>query len=263
MNKDNNYNIYHCCFQKTGSQWFPKFFSDKRIFEATNLELFYPNKNYFRYNERKNLKNGFPVNSIISPLYIRYNDFIDLKKPKDYKVIYIMRDPRDLIVSWYFSIKYSHVIISKQQEKIQKMLNKIDNDQRAINYILKLTSYPWQKIYNINSIKYWYQNKKHIDLKIFKFEDLFGKDSFFHFESMLKYLEIDISNEELSNILCDLSFSKFSSGRETGQEDVKSHYRKGVSGDWKNYFNHSNIYLCKKKIGKLLIELDYEQDFQW
>ena len=59
------------------------------------------------------------------------------------------------------------------------------------------------------------------------------------------------------------SFEKLSKGRERGQEDVTSFYRKGIAGDWKNYFTERDKEIYKEEAGELLIRLGYERDLDW
>jgi hypothetical protein len=59
------------------------------------------------------------------------------------------------------------------------------------------------------------------------------------------------------------SFERLSEGREQGQEDTSSFYRKGVAGDWKNHFTERDKRIFKKEAGELLIELGYERDLDW
>jgi Sulfotransferase domain len=59
------------------------------------------------------------------------------------------------------------------------------------------------------------------------------------------------------------SFEKLSRGRERGQEDVTSFYRKGVAGDWKNFFTERDKQIYKEEAGELLIRLGYENDHDW
>jgi hypothetical protein len=59
------------------------------------------------------------------------------------------------------------------------------------------------------------------------------------------------------------SFEKLSRGRERGQEDPSSFYRKGVAGDWKNHFSKEDRRVFKEEAGELLIRLGYEDDLDW
>jgi hypothetical protein len=69
-----------------------------------------------------------------------------------------------------------------------------------------------------------------------KYEDLIASDNAAVFKQVLKHCDIRIPDNQLKDLLESYSFEKLS-GRRPGQEDQKAHYRKGVQGDWKNYFN--------------------------
>jgi hypothetical protein len=53
------------------------------------------------------------------------------------------------------------------------------------------------------------------------------------------------------------------SQRRPGQEDAKSHFRKGIVGDWRNYLKPEHIQRFKELCGQQLIELGYEQNLDW
>lgn len=52
-------------------------------------------------------------------------------------------------------------------------------------------------------------------------------------------------------------------GRKPGQENRTSHFRKGISGDWKNHFKPIHVERFKAVAGQQLIDLGYETDFDW
>jgi len=72
-----------------------------------------------------------------------------------------------------------------------------------------------------------------------------------------------IPAEMLLGIVYENDFSKKASGRKPGEEDVKSHYRKGVAGDWENHFNEEHKRFFKDNFNDLLIKLGYESDGNW
>ena len=47
------------------------------------------------------------------------------------------------------------------------------------------------------------------------------------------------------------------SGREAGDEDLSSHLRKGIVGDWKNHFGEAALSRFEAVAGPLLQELGY------
>jgi hypothetical protein len=58
-------------------------------------------------------------------------------------------------------------------------------------------------------------------------------------------------------------FSAKAGGRKPGDEDVNSHYRKGVAGDWVNHLNAEHRQYFKSNFGDLLQKLGYEKSMDW
>lgn len=102
-------NIYHVCVCRTASQWFRTFFAhlapDTRVYN-------YENEGYGQWDRRsfvdRHVECDIPKNTICSPLYMSFDNYAEIPKPDDYKSFCVWRDPRDVVVSLYFSIRYSH-----------------------------------------------------------------------------------------------------------------------------------------------------------
>ena len=58
-------------------------------------------------------------------------------------------------------------------------------------------------------------------------------------------------------------FSRITGGREEGQEDRQSHYRKGTPGDWRIHFSEKCKASFKRKFGGLLAAVGYEPTDDW
>lgn len=254
-------NIYHCCIQKSGSQWIKSMFSDQMVYKASNMKTHVPHKNFFaRSLVQYLIDKPLPVNKIITPLYIGYEDFLKIPKPEKYKAFFVMRDPRDILISWYFSAKFSHR--KNPYIKEQRKILKAKNDEEAICYLCK-------HVFNKNNILFnamrpWYSNEKEKEgIIVLRYEDLVGAKKIDSFIRLMAFINIGISKENIEYLLKKYSFEKFSRGRKIGVENIKSHYRKGKSGDWKNYFTREHKEIFKKVHGQLLIDLNYENDLNW
>jgi hypothetical protein len=80
---------------------------------------------------------------------------------------------------------------------------------------------------------------------------------------LLGFLGVDTDERLVESCVSQASFEKLSRGRERGQEDPSSFYRKGVAGDWKNHFSEEDRRVFKEEAGELLIRLGYEKDGGW
>jgi hypothetical protein len=80
---------------------------------------------------------------------------------------------------------------------------------------------------------------------------------------LLGFLGVDARGTLVERCVLSASFERLSKGRERGQEDPSSFYRKGIAGDWKNHFTEEDKRVFKEEAGELLIRLGYEEDLDW
>lgn len=248
-------NIFHCCVQKTASQWVRRLFQDTRILELSGLQPY----DFYQELEKEDPRlsssyiftEPFPSNVIITPLYISFESFCSIPKNENYRAFFIMRDPRDLVVSWYFSTKYSHPPIGKIQVHRDK-LNQVTIEeglQLSIDF-LKERGY-------FRTLQSWL-NAPIADpnIKLFKYEDLTGPKSFETIQDLFNHCLIPIDSKMLQDVLADECFEKLAK-RKQGIEDKFAHYRKGIEGDWINYFDDEVESKFNEVAGKLTAELGY------
>ena len=95
-----------------------------------------------------------------------------------------------------------------------------------------------------------------------RYEDLLARPNE-EVERLFGFLGVDTREKLVEHCVSSASFEKLSKGRERGQEDTSSFYRKGVAGDWKNLFNERDRQVYKEEAGELLIRLGYEKDGGW
>ena len=95
-----------------------------------------------------------------------------------------------------------------------------------------------------------------------RYEDLLERP-YEEVRRLVGFLGADTGDKAVQGAVDSASFEKLSKGRERGQEDTSSFYRKGVSGDWKNHFTQRDKEIYKEEAGELLIRLGYEKDEGW
>ena len=98
-------NIYHCCVQRTASQWLRNIYNDEVFYRNTGLRA-------IPYKEMglasAHIDEPFPKRTIVTHLYISYPTYLSIPKPRAHRYFFVQRDPRDAVVSWYYAARYSH-----------------------------------------------------------------------------------------------------------------------------------------------------------
>ena len=229
-------------------------------------------------------------NNIDFLLYISA-DMHFVKDIDDFLGFHVIRDPRDIVISAYFAHLYSHSTkgwpaLVEHREKLQKA-----SQDEGLFLEMEFRKKEFEDLYNWD---YFQKNVLEIKMedimdapyktmvKILSYlemvEDTISlKYRFLHrFSSTINkfntkskgLIPFRISRDKIPiDILLGYIFqhrySIMAKGREQGEEDVRSHYRKGVAGDWVNYFNREHRRNFKKNYNDLLIKLGYEKTSDW
>lgn len=242
-------NIYYCCTQKTASQWFRNILRDPEVYRFTGLR---PVPYVKKGLKEASFDQPFPKRTICIHLYVDYPTYLSIPKPANHKSFFVLRDPRDIVVSWYFSTKFSHprmLYIAKLRDEMEDM-----SFVEGMNFCID-TLEDFGLFYAQRS---WLSNKDETNnVKIFRYEE-FAEDNFTFLKKLFEFLRINMPQEKVDVLYEKNTFSRITGGRELGEEDEKSHYRKGVSGDWKNYFEPPIMDYFRQVTGDLLEVLQYE-----
>ncbi len=205
---------------------------------------------------------------------------------------HVIRDPRDVIVSGYFSHRNSHPTDGLPHlEKHRQNLQSVSKEE---GLFLEM-EFSAQCLHNLAS---WNYNQDPIlevkmedltsrpyegFLEIFEFLGLMSWDGVFlmrekaaHFartalnrlanrHPMLDGLRrpTQVTGEMLLGRVYDHRFEKKTSGRSRGQSDANSHYRKGVAGDWVNHFTPAHAEYFIEQFGDILLTTGYESSNDW
>lgn len=236
-------NIYYCCTQKTASQWFKSIFCDADFYRYSGFVVSPYQYLGLRYAR---IGGAFPPKTVVSHLYFNYQDYLKVPKPDKYKTFFILRDPRDIIVSWYFSAKYSHVLVPPIHT-IRYNLERLDFDD-GLKYIIDTQA----EFGLFECQRSWIEAQKsnwaykplnliqgtapHETAKIFRYEDLSNNELNF-VRDLFAFLEIKMPPKILESIVTKNTIKKLSKDQNSLDGDKKNHYRKGVSGDWQNHFS--------------------------
>lgn len=243
-------NVYYCCAQKSGSQWLKSLFFDAAVYRASGLKVYpyvlHGNK-FARFSE------PFPAHTIATHLYVGYDAYKTIPKPESYKTFYVLRDPRDTLVSWYYSARNSHVPI-EPIPRLRSELQQLDFESGMmfmIDFLCEWQFFDCQRSWMERGIQ-------DPQVRIFRYEQLAGDEAGFA-RDLFNYLAIEMPETDFTE-LCDRhAFSRFAHGRKKGEEDQQSHYRAGRQGDWQIKFTDRIGAHFQASTGNLVDVLGYSQ----
>lgn len=228
-------NVLHCCVHRTGSQWLRAIFEDPLVYKFSGLRAYHyqshmPGNHDPRPIGERRFHQPFPGSTIVSPLYIGYENYRAIPQPGSARAFFVMRDPRDVVVSWYFSAKKAHRLMGDLAE-VRERLNEVDPTDGLCYSIKHLAEFGL-----FEAQRSWAEAPADSDFMIVRYEELTGPDSRSVFTGLLGHCGIDMPADGVDTLLATHGFQQMS-GRKPGDEDQNTHYRKGVAGDWRNHFN--------------------------
>ena len=228
-------NIYHCCVHKTGSQWVRKVLADPAVYRATGLRTYAYGPRLDEANRSRGYRDlgfdrPFPSGRIVSPLYLPYSGFTALSTPGQWRAFFVMRDPRDVLVSWYFSSVSSHPTNSSRGlAHTRALLTDLDEEAALVECVGMLVRYGL-----FDALASWTEADDP-DVVVVRYEDLIGEHRDRSWARLLDHCDVPMSDADRGALLARYSFEALS-GRKPGHEDTGSKLRKGVAGDWRNHF---------------------------
>lgn len=111
-------------------------------------------------------------------------------------------------------------------------------------------------------IRSWHANRDPGKSLVVRYEDLLA-DTTATFREVARLFDLPDDPDTIESIVEAHRFENLSGGRDPGDDEEDSFFRKGVSGDWKNHFTPELKALYKEKAGAALIEFGYEPDLDW
>lgn len=159
----------------------------------------------------------------------------------DAPVIAIMRDGRDVAVSFAFQF------LRKGNENKFVAENKLNPD-----YLSKVSE-SWA-IYNKHLLKLSESNEANFFLV--KYEDLLAHTEEY-LDKIIEFLDLKTDSKIIEKMVKNNQFKVLSGGRRSGEADNQSFFRKGIAGDWKNYFDQDDLDIFMEQAGDVMEQAGY------
>lgn len=204
----------------------------------------------------------------------RYLPIQSFAEYHDLQIIVLMRDPRDIIVSYYHFLVYGqqgaklpdqfHPDAFKEERFLQILEGHSD-----LNFGDIYTDWPGLEVI----MDYFLTALHSPNMYVIRFEEL-HQDPLQAYWKLLKWLKLardplkPLNDEILNQFIYLGTFEHQSKGQlKRGQNNLSSlktnACRKGIMGDWKNHFTPAITKCFKELAGQHLIQLDYEQNMDW
>lgn len=229
--------IFHVTHWKAGSQWLHKILREVALERVVAPQL----------DEKQFMDTPLVRGAVYPTVYVTREQFYSVALPQNYRKFVIIRDLRDTLISGYFSIRYSHAVIDERLARWRERL-----ESMTIGDGLLMLMDEWLPM-SASIQESWIKAGE----KIIRYEALLEKDSEILEELLIGHCEIPVAPVTLRAIVAANRFENLTGGRKPGEEDLMAHERKGISGDWRNYFTPLVIDKFNDRYAGLLINTGY------
>ncbi len=202
---------------------------------------------------KKKLHNG--KNNCFRTAHLPYSEELEsMLLSLDYKMLFIIRDPRDVVVS------HLYYVLRDPKHPLYSQLAALSSVGNQINFLLKGRKHTKGHVLaplsqRIQNVLGWWKSPRNYSVR---FEELIGpkgsgstEQQHKHVSKMCTYLGVPLSADECRDIADRLFYS-----------NAKT-FHKGTIGQWKSTFSQANYKLFKETCGRLLVELGYEKNMDW
>lgn len=236
--------------------------------------------------------NQYVTNRRIEFLSYGNADIDFVRQLPSHRGFHIIRDPRDIVVSAYFSHLHSHSTTKwheledhrarlKSLPLREGLAAEIEFRKRSFDHMARW-NYDQPDILEIRFEDFIRSNYESM-IRIVSFLGLLDTGAYqlrYRLAGLYRDLAAFFGRKldwrqparlgpkklyvpELLTITWRNSFQFKSQGRRTGEADDRSHYRKGKSGDWSEYFDDTHKKLFKDLYPGLVPGLQYHPDDNW
>lgn len=160
----------------------------------------------------------------------------------------MVRDPRDVWVSYYF-----HRIYHNQNASLRQAIEYHEKgcEKEQLTKFVKLHLNSPDKFHPYFSyekfVLSWKEQVEKKEQLWIRYEDLHS-NTLDILRQVVQHFSFRLEDKKLVNAISENTFEKASGGRKQGDGDPTSHKRKGIVGDWKNYFTDElNNYVFSKQ----------------
>jgi|LWDU01.1.fsa_nt_gi hypothetical protein len=146
-------------------------------------------------------------------------------------VIYVLRDPRDVYVSYDFFMKTKN---ARFKGRVKYYFISFFGRKNKIKWFLS----NWNR-----HLKAW-ENRTNV---LINYDQLLNDGAQYLF-SRLNSSSVKVSEKIIEDAINFFKFENMSGGRKPGEEIQSNFFRKGISGDWKNHLMEKDAILFRSSV---------------
>ena len=199
------------------------------------------------------LRDPIHEGKVYSAVYATRQQFESAALPERWRRFVIIRDLRDTLVSGYFSIKVSHTPF--ENEAVIRLRQRLQ--ELSLEEGLMQTLDEWLPL-QAHIQESWLETGE----PLIRYEDLLDHDVEILERVLIDECEYPIRRRRLHRAIEKTRFERLT-GRQRGVEDITSHHRKGIAGDWRYYFSERVKEAFKDQWADLMIATGYETRMDW
>jgi len=235
--------VFHITHWKAGSQWIHRILKGCTPDRIVDPEL----------GEVQFLHWPLQGGKVYPTVYVTRQQFESVCLPRNSRWFVVIRDLRDTLVSAYFSVRYSHPLASSEIARLRNTLKELDFERGMISLMEEWL--PGCARIQVS----WLEAGE----QLIRYEDLLGRDLEILEPLLIDHCRVSVDRERLREVVLSNRFVRVTQGRESGREDIYAHERKGIAGDWRNYFTRRLKDAFKARYGGLLVATGYETHLNW
>ena len=150
-----------------------------------------------------------------------------------WKAVHVVRDPRDVLVSAYFSGRDYHPTTDwPELAPFKAWLGRVDQEAGII------ATMGWVS-FALESLAGWEARPYVLEIH---YEELFASERhrpgqhYANLLAMLNWLFPPVDDAVVRELIHQHSWETWTGGRKRGVEDTSHHYRRGIAGDWERHW---------------------------
>lgn len=218
---------------RVGSRWLHYLLADLYGMDKS------PEMDVKKVGEVEEIRQRFKQNKIVKFHHATQSDILEALQPWDYYIMGVVRNPMDRLVSLTFHNRYHH-----KKEHFEQ--HKFETDRDAVRYTVM--DDPWAKTWNENQQKLMlpgYSTRNHSLDKIpyiWTCYEWMHQETHEEIRRITEWLGVEGIDKRFLHAVVSRNSFETKARRKPGDEIRKDLWRrKGVLGDWKNWFDEDMI----------------------